>query len=83
MILDALLGLLMSGVAFLFSVLPDAGVLPIDGFGEAISAFKAFDAGLPVTESLELARLCLGVVAGVFVARLLLTVWHAIPGKMT
>lgn len=83
MIVEAIIGALVGIVAALVATLPQAGDLDLMGFGEAIAAFKAFDAGLPVTETLVMGAMCLAVIGGIFVTRLFLTIWHAIPGKMS
>lgn len=83
MIVDALLGLLIGAAETVVSALPAADTLMLDGFGDAVAAFRAFDSGLPVSETIAMGLMCLGIIGGIFVGRLFLTLWHAIPGKFS
>jgi len=82
-IVEAVLSALAAVIEGLLALLPEAGDLSLDGFGVVIGAFKAFNVGLPVTEALALGAVQLVVIGGIFVTRLFLTLWHAIPGKFT
>lgn len=83
MIVDALLGLLLGVAETLVGALPAAGDLMLDGFGQAVSAFRAFDSGLPVSETIAMGLMCLSIIGGIFVVRLFITLYHMIPGKFT
>ena len=83
MIIEGLLSGLLAVVQAVVGLLPEAGELGLDGFGQAVSAFGAFDAGLPVHETLAMAGMCLSIIGGIFATRLVLTIWHAIPGKFS
>lgn len=83
MIVEFIVGGLVGLLEGLISLLPEAGDLMLDGFGSAMSAFLAFDAGLPVSETIAMGMMCLTIIGGIFVTRLLLTIWHAMPGKFS
>lgn len=83
MITDAIAGFVLGLAEAIFDLLPDAGTLDLDGIGTAVGAFKALDAGLPVTETLAMAAMCLAVIGGIFVTRLLITLWHLVPFKFS
>lgn len=83
MIFDAIVGTLVGIAEAIIGALPEADDLMLDGFGDAVAAFGAFDAGLPVSETIAMGLMCLSIIGGIFVTRLLLTLWHAIPGKFS
>lgn len=83
MIVEAIIGALLGVVGFVLGALPEAGDLGLDGFGDAIAAFRAFDSALPVSETITMGLMCLSIIGGIFLTRLVLTVWHALPGKFS
>lgn len=83
MITDAILGLLVGVAHGIVGALPEAEPLGMDGFGQAVAAMKALNAGLPVVETLAMGMMCLTIIGGIFVTRLLLMVYDRIPGKLT
>lgn len=83
MITEAILGALMSIGEFVLDALPDASSIGLEGFAPAVSLALRLDAGLPVTEAVAGLVLLLTIATGVFVTRLALMVWHAIPGKLS
>jgi hypothetical protein len=82
-ITEGLLTLLLGAAQAVVGALPDAGSLGLDGFGDAISAFRAFDSALPVHEALAMASGCLLIIGGIFATRLVITVYRLIPFKFT
>lgn len=76
MIIDGLLSIFIAAGEGIAGLLPDADTLALDGFGQAVTAFKAFDAGLPVTETLAMGLACLTIIGGIFVTRLVIMARH-------
>lgn len=83
MIVEVIVSVLLDIVGLLIGTLPQAGTLGLDGFGEAVAAMGALNAGLPIVEVLAMAGMCLAIIGGIFVTRLFLTIWHAVPGKFS
>jgi hypothetical protein len=83
MIVDAIASVVLGVASAVFSVLPDADPLMVEGIGDAVGAMKALNAGLPMLEVVAMAGMCLAIISGIFVTRLVITLYHLIPFKFT
>lgn len=83
MIVEAIVGAFLAVVRFVFGGLPDAAPLGLSGFGPMVGLAQRMDAGLPVSEAVIAFGVLLTVATGVFVVRLALMAWHAMPGKFS
>ena len=77
-LLDQMLGMLSS---LLRSVLPAAGDLNIEIGSGWLLAYNWLNGFLPISDGLAVAGMILGVYVLVFAARLVLTLWDAVPFK--
>lgn len=83
MITDAILGVLVTAAEFIVGALPEAGTLGLEGIGPAVGVAVRLNSGLPIAETLAMAGVALTIIGGIFATRLVLTIWHAIPGKLS
>jgi len=81
-ILEQVMSTLLNTVSgMLHAVLPAAGDLNIDIPSGWLLAYNWLNGFLPMSDGLAVAGLVLGVYLVVFAARLVLTLWDAVPFK--
>ena len=79
MVLEAVMGVVLGFLGAVVGLLPAAGTLDLGGMGAMVGLLRSLNAGLPVSEFLAMAAMCLTIYAGSFAYRVLKEVWSWIP----
>lgn len=83
MITDAILSLFYAGAEAIVSLFPtqvSVGSVPdLSGIGQAVALGRAFDAGLPISETITLAQMYLTWLVGLFALALVIRVYKLLP----
>lgn len=82
MITDAILSLFYAGAEAIVGLFPAAssvGSPDLSGIGQAIAMGRAFDAGLPISETVTLLQMYLTWLVGLFGLALIIRIYKLLP----